>query len=88
MSSTMTQCILRGPQNQVDTRWIESRLAQKEKQLVVKASGQVWVVVEVGATWPTKRVLDYEWDYVTMPTVSDALTGKDGRRRLPVRPKG
>jgi len=86
--STMTQCVLQGPHQERDTRWVESRLAKIGGRLRVKATGEVWIVAEVGATWPTQRVLDYERDYVTMPTVSDAFPDPAGGRRLPVHPKG
>lgn len=85
--STMTQCTLRGPQNQIDTRWIESRLAKIGGRLRVKATGEVWIVTEVGTTWPTRRVQDYQQDYTRMPDVTDAHRAADGSWIPPRRPK-
>lgn len=86
MTTTMTQCVLRSNAGVLDTRWIDTKLAVVGKLVRVKATGEFWTVVERGETWPEKRVLEYERDYVGMKTVTDAFTGKDGRRRLPVRP--
>lgn len=91
-SPTMTQCMLirhvDKSKDQVDTRWIETRLAVKGQKIQVKATGDIWHILEVYATWPTDRVLAYEKDYVAMATVTDAFhevdpkTGKK-RRKYP-----
>jgi hypothetical protein len=86
MSATMTQCVLRSDAGVIDPRWIDTKLAVVGKRVRVKATGEWWTVVERGATWPEARVLDYERDYVTMKTVTDAFTGRDGKRILPVKP--
>lgn len=86
MSTTYTQCLLRGPNGALDTRWIPTPLAVVGKTVRVRATGVSWEVLERGQTWPEERVLDHERDWITMPTVTDAFTGKDGRRRLPVKP--
>jgi hypothetical protein len=86
MSATYTQCRLRSRRGAVDTRWIPTPLAVVGKSLRVKATGLLWEVLERGQTWPEERVLAHERDWITMPTVTDAFTGKDGRRRLPVKP--
>lgn len=85
---TMTQCTLKHQDGRIDTRWIETRLAKVGQPVIIKATGEPWVVTAVGATWPEKRVLDYERDYVAMPTVTDSFRHPDGGRTMPVKPKG
>jgi hypothetical protein len=86
MTATYTQCRLRSDEDESDMRWIPTPLAVVGKRVVVKATGKEWTVAERGETWPEKRVLDYERDYVAMPTVTDAFRNKAGERILPVKP--
>ena len=86
MTATYTQCRLRSDEDEIDTRWIPTPLAVVGKRVVVKATGKEWTVTERGATWPEERVLDYERDYISMPTVSDAFRDRHGERILPVKP--
>ena len=81
--STMTQCHLVKESGEFDTRWIESKFAAKGKHLRVKTTNEIWIVSEVGATWPTERVLAYERDFVNMAFVTDSFRDKNGRRTLP-----
>jgi hypothetical protein len=78
------QCVIRRvSDNAVDNRWVQGTPRRRGERYRWKVDGEVYEIVEPGAVWTTKRVLDYERDYVTMPTVTDAFPDGHGGHVTP-----
>jgi hypothetical protein len=76
--ATYTQCVLHRATElgtAIDCAWIPTPFAKKGKVLKIKDSKGEWVngwiVAEVGAAWPTDKVINYEMDYRHQREVSD-----------------